>query len=137
MQRLACQRTHTTKSGEMKRTDSHPAGNPCHDCYFQALSSLDARVWAFCQGNRFPTSLETTPYSQHELRVWVLVLVAAQRRVRSWRATRAMLLPPGASCLLVRVRCVQVSCFPAPLIYAALCKAACLLPSPATPKRLS
>lgn len=39
-------------------------------------------------------TLEKMLYSQHELRVWVLVPVIAQRRVRSWRVTRVIPLSP-------------------------------------------
>ena len=141
MRRLASPRTRAVKSGAMSRPDSRPVRDPVTAATLRPSLVIRRQRLSFLPGPRVTaslTSLEKMPYSQHELRVWVLVLVAAQRRVRSWRAARAMPLSPGVSRPLFPspdVCRLRVSLLP--LIYAALCKAVCLLPIPATPKRLS
>lgn len=133
MQRLASQRTHAIKSGEMNHTHTPCSGTPVTIATFRH-SLIRCQCLRFLPVPRVTTSLtslEKMPYSQHELWVWVLVLVTAQRRVRNWRAARAIPLSPGVSTSPVPKPSVgrfRVSLLP--LMYAALCKAVCLPPHP-------
>ena len=101
----------------MNRTDSRPVREPLSTTAAFRPLIIRRQCLSFLPVPRVTaslTSLEKMPYSQHELRVWVLVLVTAQRRVRSWRAARAMPLSPGVSPAPVpESPCVQASCFPA------------------------